>query len=64
MIGVIGDVVCGILTRYEATVRINRAGSVRGEVEWRWVRRVMEVGESSDCVIFFVPGIWVWGVKR
>ena len=23
---------------------------------WSWV--------SSDCVIFFVPGIWVWGMKR
>ena len=34
-------------------VRWNGAGS--GEL-WRWV--------SSDCVIFFVLGIWVWGVKR
>ena len=31
---------------YEATVRINGAGSMRGEVEWHWVRGVMEVGES------------------
>ena len=34
---------------YEATIRINGAGSVRGEVEWRWVRGVMEVGEFGLC---------------
>ena len=26
-------------------------------MEWRWVRKVMEVGESSGCVIFFVLDI-------
>ena len=42
---------------YEATVRSNGAGSVRGEVECRWVRGVMEVGERSNgvrTVIFFI----------
>ena len=42
---------------YEATVRSNGAGSVRGEVECLWVRGVMEVGERSNGVrtmIFFV----------
>ena len=34
---------------YEATIRINGARSVRGEVEWRWVRRVMEVGKFGLC---------------
>ena len=34
---------------YEATIRINGARSVRGAVEWRWVRRVMEVGKFRMC---------------
>ena len=37
---------------YDGSVRINGAGSVRGvmEVEWRWVRGVLEVGESSGLL--------------
>ena len=36
---------------YDGLFRINGAKSVRGEVEWRWVRGVMEVGESSGLLI-------------
>ena len=39
----------GFCRVYEATIRINGARSVRGEVEWRWVRRVMEVGKFGLC---------------
>ena len=35
---------------YDGSVRINGTGSVRGEVEWRWVRGVMEVGESFELL--------------
>ena len=38
-------------------MRVNGARSVRSEVECRWVRGVMEVGERSNgvrTVIFFV----------
>ena len=49
MIGVIGDAVCRRRV-YDGSVRINGAGSVRGEVEWRWVRGVMKVGESSGLL--------------
>ena len=51
------DVCVGFCRVYEATVRSNGAGSVRGEVECRWVKAVMEVGERSNgvrTVIFFV----------
>ena len=38
---------------YDGSVRINGVGLVRGvmEVEWHWVRGVMEVGESSGLLI-------------
>ena len=44
------DVCVGFWRVDEATVRSNGARSVRGEVECRWVRAVMEVGERSNGV--------------
>ena len=35
---------------YDGSVRINGVGSMRGLVEWHWVRGVMEVGESSGLL--------------
>ena len=42
MIGVIGDAVC-VEDAWPLVWLINGAGFVRGEVEWRWVKGVMEV---------------------
>ena len=65
MIGVIGDAVC-VEDAFMTSRLINGAGSVRGEVEWRWVKGVMEVGGEFwvHCCVIFVTVERIWGVRR